>query len=108
MDDSFRRFVEECDTFQVRPLSLCMAGMRRCDRPHGQGLQLCTDNASFGSFVHSLLTAFRDEYPKRPTLMFAVLSDSIPENLDTEDVRWPSIISTDWLTSPRSADLEKR
>jgi hypothetical protein len=29
MDDSFRRFVEECDTFQVRPLlSVCL--VRSC------------------------------------------------------------------------------
>ncbi|KAI9511509.1 tubulin nucleotide-binding domain-like protein [Russula earlei] len=67
MDDSFRLFVEECDTFQ--------------------GLQLCTDNASFGSFVNSLLMAFRDEFPKQPTLMFAVMSDVVPGNLEIDDVR---------------------
>ncbi|KAI0002430.1 Misato segment II tubulin-like domain-containing protein [Russula compacta] len=67
MDDSFRLFVEECDTFQ--------------------GLQLCTDNASFGSFVNSFLTAFRDEFPKLPTLMFAVLSDAVPGDLDVDDLQ---------------------
>ncbi|KAN0125798.1 Misato Segment II tubulin-like domain containing protein [Russula decolorans] len=67
MDDSFRLFVEECDTFQ--------------------GLQLCTDNASFGSFANSLLTAFRDEFPKHPTLMFAVLSDAVPGDLDVDDMQ---------------------
>ncbi|KAI0254449.1 hypothetical protein BJV78DRAFT_1184394, partial [Lactifluus subvellereus] len=51
------------------------------------GLQLFTDNSSFGSFANALLTAFRDEFPKQPTLMFAVLSDSVPENLDVEDIR---------------------
>ena len=51
-----------------------------------QGLQLCTDNASFGSFANSLLTAFRDEFPKHPTLMFAVLSDAVPGDLDVDDV----------------------
>ncbi|KAI0300473.1 Misato segment II tubulin-like domain-containing protein [Multifurca ochricompacta] len=66
MDDSFRLFVEECDTFQ--------------------GLQLCTDNASFGSFTNSLLTAFRDEFPKQPTLTFAVLSDAVPGDLDVDDL----------------------
>ncbi|KAI0254442.1 tubulin domain-containing protein [Lactifluus subvellereus] len=67
MDDSFRLFVEECDNFQ--------------------GLQLFTDNSSFGSFANALLTAFRDEFPKQPTLMFAVLSDSVPEDLEVEDIR---------------------
>ncbi|KAF8483626.1 tubulin nucleotide-binding domain-like protein [Russula ochroleuca] len=67
MDDSFRLFVEECDTFQ--------------------GLQLCTDNAFFGSFANSLLTAFRDEFPKQPTLIFAVLSDAVPGELDVDDMR---------------------
>ncbi|KAH8996757.1 tubulin nucleotide-binding domain-like protein [Lactarius akahatsu] len=67
MDDSFRLFVEECDTFQ--------------------GLQLCTDNASFGSFCNSLLTVFRDEFPKQPTLTFAVLSDAVPGDIDVDDIR---------------------
>ncbi|KAI0292754.1 tubulin domain-containing protein [Russula brevipes] len=67
MDDSFRLFVEECDAFQ--------------------GLQLCTDNASFGSFANSFLTAFRDEFPKHPTLMFSVLSDAVPGDLDVDDMR---------------------
>jgi len=65
MDDSFRLFVEECDTFQ--------------------GLQLCTDNASFGSFIDSFLTAFRDEFPKQSTLMFAVMSDAVLGDLDVDD-----------------------
>ncbi|KAF8271124.1 Misato segment II tubulin-like domain-containing protein [Lactarius quietus] len=67
MDDSFRLFVEECDTFQ--------------------GLQLCADNDSFGSFCNSLLTAFRDEFPKQPTLTFAVLSDAVPGDIDVDDMR---------------------
>ncbi|KAI9465930.1 tubulin nucleotide-binding domain-like protein [Lactarius psammicola] len=67
MDDSFRLFVEESDTFQ--------------------GLQLCADNASFGSFCNSLLTVFRDEYSKQPTLTFAVLSDAVPGDIDVDDSR---------------------
>jgi len=67
MDDSFRLFVEECDAFQ--------------------GLQLCTDNASFGSFINSFLAAFRDEFPKQSTLLFAVMSDAVPGDLDVDDMR---------------------
>lgn len=67
MDDSFRLFVEECDTFQ--------------------GLQLCTDNASFGSFCNALLTAFRDEFPKQPAFTFAVLSDAVPGDIDVDNMR---------------------
>jgi hypothetical protein len=33
------------------------------------------------------LTAFRDEFPKQPTLMFSVLSDAVPGDLDADDVR---------------------
>ncbi|KAI0261263.1 tubulin nucleotide-binding domain-like protein [Gloeopeniophorella convolvens] len=66
MDDSFRLFVEECDTFQ--------------------GLQLCIDNATFGSFADSLMTAFRDDFPKHPTMTFAVLSDSVPGDIDVDDM----------------------
>ncbi|KAI9441461.1 tubulin nucleotide-binding domain-like protein [Lactarius indigo] len=51
------------------------------------GLQLCADNASFGSFCNSLLTVFRDEFPKQPALTFAVLSDAVPGDIDVDDIR---------------------
>lgn len=84
MDDSFRLFVEECDTFQVHFAFFFVRGWLNI--AYQQGLQLCTDNASFGSFANSLLTAFRDEFPKHPTLTFAVLSDAAPGDLDVDDV----------------------
>ncbi len=34
-----------------------------------------------------MLAAFRDEFPKQPTLMFAVLSDAVPGDIDVDDVR---------------------
>jgi hypothetical protein len=40
-----------------------------------------------------LLTAFRDEFPKQPTLMFAILSDAVPGDLDVDDVSISSAIS---------------
>ena len=57
-----------------------------------QGLQLCADNASFGSFCNSLLTAFRDEFPKRPAFTFAVLSNAVPGGIDVDDVRRSSAV----------------
>jgi hypothetical protein len=93
MDDSLRLFVEECDTFQVRTLSVWCSGSSWGERCL-QGLQLCTDNASFGSFANSLLTAFRDEFPKQPTLTFSVLSDAVSGDLDVDDVSRSSGISS--------------
>ena len=58
----------------------------------GQGLQFCADNASFGSFCNSLLTAFRDEFPKQPVFTFAVLSDAVPGAIDIDDVCGPSTV----------------
>jgi len=34
-----------------------------------------------------VLAAFRDEFPKQPTLMFAVLSDSVPGDIDVDDTQ---------------------
>ncbi|KAI0061973.1 tubulin nucleotide-binding domain-like protein [Artomyces pyxidatus] len=67
MEGSFRLFVEECDTFQ--------------------GVQLLVNTDSFGSFAHSLLTVFRDEFPKLPSLTFPILSDVVPGDIDVDDVK---------------------
>ncbi|KAI0049602.1 tubulin nucleotide-binding domain-like protein [Auriscalpium vulgare] len=67
LEDSFRLFVEECDTFQ--------------------GLQLQADSDSFGAFSISFLTAFRDEYPKVSSLAFPVLCAAVPGDIDLDDAR---------------------
>ncbi|KAJ8522249.1 hypothetical protein ONZ45_g1153 [Pleurotus djamor] len=58
MEDAVRLFLEECDS--------------------PQGLQLIEDTTTFGSFTHSFLTSFYDDFSKLPLLSFPLLSDSIP------------------------------
>ncbi|THH21692.1 hypothetical protein EUX98_g8295 [Antrodiella citrinella] len=67
MEDSFRFFVEECD--------------------NPQGLQVINDTASFGSFTHSFLSAFRDDFTKLPCWTFSLLSDSVPGSLNVDEPR---------------------
>ncbi|KAF8532124.1 tubulin domain-containing protein [Gautieria morchelliformis] len=62
LEDSFRLFAEECDLLQ--------------------GVQLCMDAPSFGSFTVSLLSRFRDEYPKLPVLSFYSLSRHDPAEVN--------------------------
>ncbi|KAI0668848.1 tubulin nucleotide-binding domain-like protein [Trametes maxima] len=66
MDDEVRLFVEECDAIQ--------------------GIQLVNDCTTFGGFTDAFITAFRDEYPKLPSLAFPLLSDAsnTPVSADEE------------------------
>ncbi|KAF8491409.1 tubulin domain-containing protein [Gautieria morchelliformis] len=65
LEDSFRLFAEECHLLQ--------------------GVQLCMDTPSFGSFTVSLLSRFRDEYPKLPVLSFCSLSRHDPAEVNLEN-----------------------
>ncbi|KAI1790586.1 tubulin nucleotide-binding domain-like protein [Ganoderma leucocontextum] len=56
MENEMRSFVEECDGLQ--------------------GLQLMSDCVTFGGFTDAFLTAFRDEFPKLPSLAFPFLSEA--------------------------------
>ena len=49
-----------------------------------QGLQISTEAASFGSFSHSFLSAFRDDFPKLSILHFQFLAEPDPQSLDLD------------------------
>ena len=49
-----------------------------------QGLQLSTEAATFGSFSHSLLSAFRDDFPKLSILHFQFLAEPDPRSIDLD------------------------
>ncbi|KAJ3557958.1 hypothetical protein NM688_g1196 [Phlebia brevispora] len=65
MEETFRMFVEECDNLQ--------------------GLQLVNETPTFGSFTHSFLTRFRDEFTKIPSLSLSILSGVDPRKIDVDD-----------------------
>lgn len=44
------------------------------------------DTATFGPFIHSFLTEFRDELVKLPCLSFPFLSNTLSWNPDVDDV----------------------
>ncbi|PIL25907.1 hypothetical protein GSI_11660 [Ganoderma sinense ZZ0214-1] len=67
MENELRAFVEECDGLQ--------------------GLQLMSDCVTFGGFTDAFLTAFRDEFPKLPSLAFSFLSDASNALVTTEEPR---------------------
>ncbi|OBZ75032.1 Protein dml-1 [Grifola frondosa] len=77
MEDSFRLFVEECD--------------------HLQGIQMMSDNTTFGGFTDSFLTIFRDEFPKVPSLTFSFLSSYIPGSIDVDDMQGLRAVINDAL-----------
>ncbi|SJL14424.1 uncharacterized protein ARMOST_17881 [Armillaria ostoyae] len=52
-----------------------------------QGIQVLNDTASFGPFVHSLLTALHDDMLKIPCLAFPLLSNTNGWDIDVEDRR---------------------
>ncbi|KAI9068825.1 tubulin nucleotide-binding domain-like protein [Trametes sanguinea] len=56
MENEVRLFVEECDALQ--------------------GIQLTSDCDTFGGFTDAFFAAFRDEYPKLPSLTFPLLSNA--------------------------------
>ncbi|KIJ66438.1 hypothetical protein HYDPIDRAFT_87038 [Hydnomerulius pinastri MD-312] len=62
MDGSLRLMIEDCNNFQ--------------------GVQMMQDTPSFGGFSHSMLTSFRDEYPKATIVSFACLSSIAPNEVD--------------------------
>ncbi|KAF8579601.1 hypothetical protein K439DRAFT_1663176 [Ramaria rubella] len=78
LEDSFRLFAEECDLLQ--------------------GVQLCLDAPSFGSFVISLLTQLRDEYPKLPLLSLCSLSSNDPAQVNLDDAQTCMAALNDALT----------
>ncbi|KAI0632877.1 tubulin domain-containing protein [Trametes polyzona] len=65
MENDVRFFVEECDALQ--------------------GIQVLSDCATFGGFTDAFLTAFRDEYPKMPSLAFPLLSDASNVTVHAEE-----------------------
>ncbi|KAG6907553.1 hypothetical protein DXG01_008539 [Tephrocybe rancida] len=65
MEGSLRLFLEECDS--------------------PQGLQIMNDTSTFGGFIHSFLTSFRDQYTKLPCLVVPLLSNGTSGELHVDD-----------------------
>ncbi|CAL1697854.1 unnamed protein product [Somion occarium] len=65
MEESFRLFVEECDYLQ--------------------GIQVTNESSSFGGFTHAFLLAFREEFPKLPSITFSLLSSATPSSIEADD-----------------------
>lgn len=57
-----------------------------------QGLQLSSEAATFGSFTHSFLSAFRDDFPKLPILHFQFLAEPVPQSIDLDLPVSPGIL----------------
>jgi len=87
MEGAFRLLVENCDNFQVGPLSYdCWSS---ADLPFCrllQGLQMMHDTVTFGGFSHSFLTSFRDEFHKASVLNFSFLSGADPNHTGIDNV----------------------
>ncbi|KAI0789218.1 Misato segment II tubulin-like domain-containing protein [Abortiporus biennis] len=54
---------------------------------YDEGVQITNDNTTFGSFTHSFLTSFRDEFPKISSLTIPILSSSVPGIIDFDDLK---------------------
>jgi hypothetical protein len=54
--------------------------------PLEQGLQIMNDVSTFGGFTNTFLSKIRDDLPKLPCLSFPMLSSSMPETVDVDDV----------------------
>ncbi|KAF4568599.1 hypothetical protein EYR36_010611 [Pleurotus pulmonarius] len=67
MDGAVRRSLEECDS--------------------PQGIQIIEDTLTFGSFIDSFISSFRDEFSRLPILSFPLLSQSIPTRSGTEGIQ---------------------
>ncbi|GLB45716.1 putative tubulin domain containing protein [Lyophyllum shimeji] len=65
MEGSVRLFLEECDS--------------------PQGIQVINDTPTFGGFINSFLTSFRDQYLKIPCLVFPLLSDAVSKRVVPSD-----------------------
>lgn len=61
------------------------------------------DTATFGSFIDSFLTSFRDEYLKIPSIIFPLLSDVLLGQIDVDDVRHDSVCVCSYLIEPLSS-----
>lgn len=79
METSFRLFAEECDHLQVN--GICIHHLTFFFTLSWQGIQVTSDNGSFGGFTHSFLAAFRDEFPRLSSLTFSVLSNADGDNV---------------------------
>lgn len=82
LEGSVRLSLEESDSVQVRSEYLVILH-KIISR---QGLQVLNDTASFGPFIHSLLTALHDDMLKIPCLAFPLLSNTNGWDIDVEDV----------------------
>lgn len=49
-----------------------------------QGLQVSSEAATFGSFSHCFLSAFRDDFPKLSILHFQFLAEPDPQSIDLD------------------------
>lgn len=50
-------------------------------------MQIMNDTESFGGFINSFLTSFRDEFAKLSCLVVPLLSDAATRHIDIDDVR---------------------
>ena len=94
MEDSLRSFVEECDWLQVCtfPSENFRTSLKNATTSFRKGIQLTHDTSTFGSFVDSFLTSFRDEFPKLSVMSFPLLSNLIPGSIDVDDVSRYSLV----------------
>lgn len=65
MEGPLRQLVEDCDNMQ--------------------GIQIMNDTDTFGSFLSSFLSSFRDEYLKLPSLVFPLMAGVVSQNPDCDD-----------------------
>lgn len=87
MEGSLRLLVEECNNFQVKGTKMS-ASKDLTARFIVQGLQMIQDTSIFGGFSNSLLSAFREEYPKVSIMTFACLSSTSPLDANLGDVSY--------------------
>ena len=86
MEDSVRCFLEESDSLQVCYTSFAVTLNYSREVTSCQGVQVMHETNTFGAFINSLLTSFRDEFSKHPLLTFPLLSNAEPGHIDIDDV----------------------
>ncbi|TFK19554.1 tubulin nucleotide-binding domain-like protein [Coprinopsis marcescibilis] len=79
--DTFRRYDQECDLMED---SVRLA-LEECDAL--QGLQTINDSGTFGGFMASFLTSFKDDYGKKTTLNFPVLSEIFVDRFEYNEIQ---------------------
>ncbi|KAH9922329.1 tubulin nucleotide-binding domain-like protein [Epithele typhae] len=57
---------------------------KRAFAQHHTGIQLLSDSVTFGGFTDAFLTAFRDDFPKLPSLAFPILSPASFGSVDVD------------------------